>query len=56
MLPRLTNTITSSGVLRICPAFSGEMASVLISWPDADTEDIFLLHFLNLSFSLALFL
>lgn len=42
-------------MLRICPAFSGKMASVLISWPDTDTEDSFLLHFLDLSVSLAFF-
>lgn len=47
MLPRLTNSITSSGVLHICPAFSGKISRVLISWPDEDTEDIFLLHLLN---------
>lgn len=56
MLPRLTNSIASSGVLCICPAFSGKMAIVLISWPDRDLENIFLLHFLNPSSSLSLFL
>lgn len=40
-------------MLCICPALSGKTASDLISWPDAHTEDIFLLRFLNLSLSLS---